>query len=134
VGDAAGEPSARADEHAVCAMADISWAESAIATISTPTLAAGPTGGRAADADDIPTAATAAATAAAAAAPTTSAAAKCLAYGGLAASVAAAAIRDGWHAAATGTEEPSAAAVAMGGRYQHRATLAPLQLPDAVRP
>ena len=151
LGDALGEARARADEHAGCATADISWAESAIATISTPTLAAGPTGGRGADVDDTATDAaaatttTAAAAAAAAAAatitsasaaaaaepPTTSAAAKCLAYGGLAASVAAAAIRDGWHAAATGTEEPSAAAVAMGGRYKHRAMLAPLELPDA---
>ena len=50
----------------------------------------------------------------------------------MAASVAAAAIRDGWHAAATGTEEPSAAAVAMGGRHKHRAMLAPLELPDNV--
>ena len=92
---------------------------SAIATISTPTLAAGPTGGRGADVDDTAAAAAAAPAAAAAAAPatttaaaaaaappTTSAAAKCLAYRGLAAS-AAAAIRDGWHAAATGTEEPA---------------------------
>ena len=145
LGDALGDARARADEHAACATADISWAESAIATISTPTLAAGPTGGRGADVDDtaaaaatITTRAAAAAaapttttTAAAAAPPTTSAAAKCLAYGGLAASVAAAAIRDGWHAAATGTEEPSAAAVAMGGRHKHRAMLAPLELPDA---
>ena len=66
LGDALGEARARADEHAGCATADISWAESAIATISTPTLAAGPTGGRGADVDDTATAAAAAAAAAAA--------------------------------------------------------------------
>ena len=144
-----GEASVGADEHDVCAMADISWAESTISTISTPTLAAAPPGGGAA------------AAAATAAAPTNAAAAKCLAYGGLAASVAAAAIREGWHAAATGTEEPSAVALtavappsapaadalgsaaaspvglpsavalALGGRYKHRAMLAPLEIPDA---
>lgn len=120
-----------ADEHGVCAMADISWAETAISTISTPTLAAGPPGGGGADVDTATAAAATIATAAATAAPSSATAAKCLAYGGLAASVAAAAIREGWHAAATGTEEPSAAAVAMGGRYKHRAMLAPLEIPDA---
>ena len=108
-----------AAEHGVSSMADLSWAETTISTMSTPTLAAA-TDGIAA------TAATAAT-----AAPSGGAAAKCLAQGGLAASMAAAAIREGWHAAATGTEEPSAAAVAMGGRYKHRAMLAPLELPDA---
>lgn len=130
LGDALGEASMGADDHGVCAMADISWAETAISTISTPTLAAGPTGGGGADVDTA-TAAADAAAAAATAAPTSAAAAKCLAYGGLAASMAAAAIREGWHAAATGTEEPSAVAVAMGGRYKHRAMLAPLEIPEA---
>ena len=89
------DASVGADERGVCAMADISWAETTISTISTPTL----TATDAADATD-------------AAALSNAAATKCLAYRGSVTSVAAADIREGWHAAATGTEEPRAAAVA----------------------